>query len=325
VDSGGNIYIADNGSPSARVRKVAAGIITTIAGSGTSGYSGDGGPAAAAQLSFAAGLAVDRQGNVYVADSNQSSTTGVGNSAIRLLQPQSSSSAATVVNGASNLTGAISPGEIVVIYGSGLGPAQAAQYQVGSSGLVDCPLGGTTVTFNGTCAPLIYASSTQVNAVVPYSVSGGTTQLTVTYQGQTAASLSVPVVPSAPGIFTLNTSGRGPGACINQDGTVNTPSTPAKVGDIVACYATGEGQTTPGGIDGKPAAVPLPRPNLPVTVTIGGRTVTPQYAGGAPGLVAGVMQVNAQIPAGIQTGDAVPFVVQVGTASSQPGVTIAVQ
>ena len=62
-----------------------------------------------------------------------------------------------------------------------------------------------------------------------------------------------------------------------------------------------------------------------MTVTIGGQTVKPQYAGGAPGLVAGLMQINVQIPSGIQTGNAVPVVVQVGSVSSQPGVTIAVR
>jgi uncharacterized protein (TIGR03437 family) len=123
----------------------------------------------------------------------------------------------------------------------------------------------------------------------------------------------------------LDSTGKGQAAAVNQDGSINTASTPAKVGDVVSLYATGEGQTTPSGVDGKPAAVPLPQPSLPVSVTIGGQTVKPQYAGGAPGEVAGVMQINVQIPSGIQAGNAVPVVVQVGSVSSQPGVTIAVR
>jgi uncharacterized protein (TIGR03437 family) len=71
-------------------------------------------------------------------------------------------------------------------------------------------------------------------------------------------------------------------------------------------------------------AAPLPLPVADVKVTIGGQNATVNFAGGAPGLVAGVLQVNAQIPAGISAGNAVPVVVQVGTSNSQPGVTIAV-
>ncbi|MDE3167776.1 MAG: hypothetical protein KGN36_18390 [Acidobacteriota bacterium] len=326
VDAHGNLFICDSSAPAPRVRLVApSGIITTIAGSNTSGYSGDGGLATSAQLSSAAGIAVDTAGDVYISDTNQDPATGIGTGSVRILQPQSASPGLTVHNAASNLPGSIAPGEIVTILGSGLGPAQLAQYQVGASGLVECPLAGTKVYFDGACAPMIYTSATQVAAVVPYAVSGNSAQVTVAYQGQTIASAAVAVAPSAPAIFTLDSTGQGAGACINQDGTVNTPSTPAKIGDIIACYATGEGQTMPGGVDGKPAALPLPQPNLPVTVTIGGHTVLPQYAGGAPGLVAGVMQVNAQIPAGIATGDAVPIVLQVGTASSPAGVTISVR
>lgn len=68
VDSAGNLYIAD--STNNVVRKVAAntGIISTYAGSQTWGYSGDGGPAASAQLDYPTGLAVDSAGNLYICD-----------------------------------------------------------------------------------------------------------------------------------------------------------------------------------------------------------------------------------------------------------------
>jgi uncharacterized protein (TIGR03437 family) len=78
-------------------------------------------------------------------------------------------------------------------------------------------------------------------------------------------------------------------------------------------------------VDGKPASVPYPHPNLPVTATVGGQNATVIYAGGAPGEVAGLMQTNVQIPAGIATGNSVPVVLRVGSASSQSGVTIAVR
>jgi uncharacterized protein (TIGR03437 family) len=85
------------------------------------------------------------------------------------------------------------------------------------------------------------------------------------------------------------------------------------------------GRRRPPGVDGKPATVPLPRPSLPVSITIGGQPAQVLYAGGAPGEVAGLMQINVQIPAGIQTGNAVPVVVSVGNVPSQAGVTIAVR
>jgi uncharacterized protein (TIGR03437 family) len=148
---------------------------------------------------------------------------------------------------------------------------------------------------------MIYAWGPQAAAIVPYGIAGTNAQVTVTHLGQTSTAFSVPIVPAAPGIFTLDSTGHGPAAAINQDGiTVNTASTPTNIGDIISLYATGEGQTTPSGVDGKPASVPCPCANLPVTATVGGQNAPVKYAGGAPGLVAGVMQVNVQIPAGIR-------------------------
>jgi uncharacterized protein (TIGR03437 family) len=97
------------------------------------------------------------------------------------------------------------------------------------------------------------------------------------------------------------------------------------LGSIISLYATGEGQTTPGGVDGKLATAPYPTPNLPVNVTIGGIIVNNlQYVGGAPGNVAGLLQINVAVPAGVTPGSAVPVVIRVGNVTSQTGVTIAV-
>ena len=137
--------------------------------------------------------------------------------------------------------------------------------------------------------------------------------------------MTVAVAGSAPGLFTLNATGQGQAAAINQDGSINTALTPAPIGSFISLYATGEGQTSPAGIDGKPASDSPPAPQLPVSVTIGGVTVSNlQYAGGAPGQVAGLLQINVQIPRGVQTGSSVPVSVQIGDASSQGGVTVAV-
>src|ERR1035438_7849247 len=178
TDSVGNVYIADG---SARVRKLfPSGIITTIAGSGTRGYSGDGGIATSARLDGPSAVAVNAAGSVWVADTL--------NNAVRLLQfAGGGTTVSAVTSGASNLSGPVAPGEVIVIWGSGLGPAQLAQYQADSNGLVPTSVGGTSVYVNGVLAPMLYASANQVAAVVPFGVSGSLAQLYVQYQNVTSA------------------------------------------------------------------------------------------------------------------------------------------
>jgi uncharacterized protein (TIGR03437 family) len=408
VDSAGIVYIAD--FLNQRIRKVADGVITTVAGSGSltgvgfvGGFSGDNGPAASALLNGPSAVTVDAAGNVYIADalnfrirvltpsgascaasvtpvalspaasggsftvtiqtgsscawaiqglpswitfSGSAVGTGPGDVALNVavnsggprtatvsvagvsvaVTQQGAFSIAAVTNAASNRSGPISPGEIVALYGSGIGPAQLVKAAPGSNGSYGTQVANTSVSFNGIAAPMIYASAAQTAAVVPYGITGTNAQVTVTYQGQTSAAFSVSIASSAPGIFTFDSSGQGPAAAINQDGvTVNSAAAPAKIGDIISLYATGEGQTTPPGVDGKAASAPYPYPNLPVTVMIGFVNAPVKYAGGAPGMVAGLMQVNVQIPAGIQTGNTVTVFLQVGGVQSLGGVTIAVR
>jgi len=231
-----------------------------------------------------------------------------------------------VVNSASYGGGAVAPGEIVAIFGAGMGPGTLVGLQLDSRGYVSTSLSGTQALFDGVPAPLIYTSAGQVSAVVPYAVSGkATTQLRVSYQGQISNTVSLPVAAVAPGIFTSDSSGRGQGAIVNQDGTVNSADNPAPVGSVVSVYATGEGQTNPGGVDGKPGDLSATRPNQPVTATIGGLTAPVQYAGGAFGLVAGALQVNVQIPAGASAGSSVPIVLNIGGSATQANVTLAIK
>jgi uncharacterized protein (TIGR03437 family) len=97
-----------------------------------------------------------------------------------------------------------------------------------------------------------------------------------------------------------------------------------KIGGYISLFATGEGQTSPVGVDGKLGGTVGARPLGNVSVTVGGINATVQYAGGIAGDVAGLMQVNVQIPAGVQPGGYVPVVLQVGNASSNLGTWIAV-
>ncbi len=309
-DGAGNLFIADSGSSA--VRKVSpSGIISTIAGNGSWGYSGDGGAATSAALAAPSGIVADAAGNIYFADS--------GNNAIRVLRPTNHAVLiSAVVDAASQTSNALSPGKIVVIYGAGLGPAQLVRNQP-SDGQFGTQTGGTSVFFNGIAAPILYAWASQVAAVVPYAISGTTAQVTVAYQGETSDPATVLVAPSAPGIFTSNLTGAGQAAAINGDGTVNTAANPVKIGGYISLYATGEGQTSPPGADGKVAGSTAATPVLPVAVTVGGIPATVQYQGSAPGEVSGVMQVNIQIPSGVQPGGYVSVVLQVGDVSTTPG------
>jgi len=151
----------------------------------------------------------------------------------------------------------------------------------------------------------------------------------VRYLGQSSNGVTVNVATTSPGIFTLNSSGTGPGAIVNQNNTVNSPSNPATRGETVVVYLTGEGQTSPPGVTGKVtlvAATPpiTPTPLLPIAVTIGGQAATYTFAGEAPGFVSGVMQLNVVVPANIAAGDQ-PIVVSIGPNASQTGVTVSVR
>jgi uncharacterized protein (TIGR03437 family) len=235
-------------------------------------------------------------------------------------------SANGVGNAASYAVGSVSPGEIVTIFGSGLGPGTLVGLQLDSKGYVSTSLGTTQVLFDGVAAPLIFTWAGQVSAVVPYAVSGKTsTQVQVSYQGQNSNMVAIPVTNAVPGIFTMDASGRGQGAILNQNGTVNSADNPAALGSYVSVYATGEGQTRPGGIDGKPGDTPAPAPIATVTATVGGLNAQVQYAGGSPGLVAGLLQVNVLVPQRIATGPSVPIVLTIGRQPTQTGVTLSLR
>ena len=132
------------------------------------------------------------------------------------------------------------------------------------------------------------------------------------------------VTATAPGLFTANSSGKGPGAILNQDGSFNSGSNAAEVGSVVVLYGTGEGAVDPVVVDGAINASSLPTPREPMTVRIGGKEAEVLYGGAAPGLVAGVFQINVRIPEGVEPGNA-PVVVMVGRATSSPEVTVAVR
>jgi uncharacterized protein (TIGR03437 family) len=235
----------------------------------------------------------------------------------------------SINNAGSYAPGPVSPGENIVIFGTGIGPATLATNGVVNNAF-GAVVGSTRVLFDGVPAPMIYASGNQTSAMVPYSVAGrSATNIVVEFAGVQSNPAPFVVLPAAPGIYTLNQAGTGPGAILNQDGiTVNSASTPEKRGNAISVYMTGEGQTNPAGVDGAiipPVLSALKTPQLPVTATIGGTTAQVLYAGSAAGLVSGVMQVNLLIPANAPTGSSVPLLISVGGTATQTGVTVAIQ
>ena len=311
VDASGNVWYADTGAD--RLVRVGGPSL----GLGADGYAGDGGPASTALFSGPTSLGFDATGHLFVVDD--------GNGAIRMLSPINRNTVVSAVYDAAGESALpLSPGKIVVIYGAGLGPSTLALFQVTNSA-IGTDLGGTRVTFNGIAAPLIYTSANQVAAIVPYAVTGATAQVVVSYGGEVSAAFPVAVSASAPSLFTANSTGAGQAAAINvSTGALNSAATPVRIGEYLSVYATGEGLTGPTAVDGKLASFPLPTPNLPVSATVGGVPTTIQYAGGVPGNVAGLMQVNILVPSGIATGGYVPVVLKVGSASSSTGVWISV-
>lgn len=229
-----------------------------------------------------------------------------------------------VVSAASFTGGAVAPGQLVTIFGSGIGPAQLTGAQLTAQGTLATRVAETRVLFDTRPAPLIYVSASQISAIVPYGVNGTTTEMQVEFRGVRSNAVSLPVTATAPGLFTANSSGKGPGAILNQDGSFNNGSNAAEVGSVVVLYGTGEGAVDPVVVDGAINASSLPKPREPITVRIGGKDAEVLYGGAAPGLVAGVFQINVRIPEGVEPGNA-PVVVMIGRATSSPEVTVAVR
>src|SRR5262249_22236512 len=182
--------------------------------------------------------------------------------------------------GANYTFGYLAPGEIITIFGQQLGPPALTTLQV-SGGAVTTTLAQTRVLFDGLAAALIYVSANQISAIVPYEVAGKQqTKVQIQYQGRTTNSVTMPVDLAYPALLTLDSSGGASvggvmdstqGAIQNQNGSINSMTNPAARGSTVSFFGTGEGSTTPAGVDGKVNATVFPTPLMPVTVTIGGR------------------------------------------------------
>jgi uncharacterized protein (TIGR03437 family) len=220
-------------------------------------------------------------------------------------------SSTTQITGAGNAfsgSAAAAPGMILSIYGTQLAnsTAQAKQLPLPLS------LAGVSATVNGFSAPLYYVSPGQVNLQVPYEAGAGSAVLAIDNNGQ-IASFPFTTRVTAPGL--LNTA---------YDNSSGAPVSAAQAGggEVLLLFVTGEGDVTPTlGTGATPSATitnpaNLPHSRLPLTLTLGGVTVTPLFAGIPSGL-AGATQIDFQVPAGVPAGTQ-PMVVTVGGVASPP-------
>jgi uncharacterized protein (TIGR03437 family) len=228
--------------------------------------------------------------------------------------------AGCVVNGASFQAGAVAPGEIVSLFGSGLGPASGIGAVLDAQGRLATQLADTSVTFDGIPAPLLYVSASQINAIVPFEVAGkSSTQIVTTVNGAGSTARQQPVVAAAAGVFTVDMTGAGQAVVLNQDGTLNSSTNPAARGSVLTLWLTGLGVLSESYADGQVVTGSLGAVTHDFTinlVTAGQFPLTILYAGQAPDMAAGVVQVNGRIPVGIQ-----PWLTQVDFILQVDGLT----
>jgi uncharacterized protein (TIGR03437 family) len=229
-----------------------------------------------------------------------------------------------VVNSASyRNAGQVAPGTFVSIFGTQLAASPA-------SGALPLPkqLSDTQVLLGSSALRLQYAGDAQVNAVVPLSAPTNTIQQLVVRRGSTLSfPIDVAIVDQLPGIYTIRQDGTGQGVIVNGITNVLADAkAPVTAHDFITIYGTGLGQVNnaPGDGQAAPAVPPLATTVTQPVVTIGGiASPNVSFSGLAPGF-AGLYQINAEVPTGIQPGSAVPVTITLGGATSNIA-TIAVK
>ena len=287
-DAAGNIYFADTFNN--RIRRISPdGIITTIAGNGRLGYSGDGGPATGAQLYFPKYLALDSSGNIYFTDT--------GNNVVRMLTPPPAPAITPggIGNAASYVT-SLTPGGLATMFGTNLSTGTVSGI-ISASAPLATMLNGVAVTVNGVAAPILFVSPTVVNFQVPYETAPGTATVTLTARGASSTA-TVPVLSAVPGIFVLPT---GP-AVENSDYSLNTPQNPAPAGSAIIVYLTGLGAMSPAVPDGAVTPMsPVTTAAASSSATIGSANAPVSFIGLTPGSF-GLGQMNIQVPSNLASG-----------------------
>jgi uncharacterized protein (TIGR03437 family) len=303
---------------------------TYLPGAGVTMYGGS------SNGEFSGLVAVSADSRVFVLDSYDGSTgptrtgpfpaepSGAGGSSAILfhLSPNAGASLAPLAcvgNAATFTIGPVAPGELVALYGSGLGPLEGVPTQATLETPFPTQAAGVEVTFDGTPAPLLWVQDAQINLAVPWSVSGPATKVCVTYNQVQTNCLSWPVAAVSPGVFTMDGVHA---AAWNQDGTYNSAANPAPLNSVVSILATGLGPISPAQANGSLVGSPLPVNTLPVQLQCQGGTNCPAeitygtlYAGPAPDEIAGVSQINFYASDAVLDDGLVPLYVAVETPS----------
>jgi uncharacterized protein (TIGR03437 family) len=262
---------------------------------------------------------MDTAGNLYVADFD--------NNRIRKLTPANSGIAAPItqlpaslLNAASLRDGPVAPGEIISILADDIGPANGVFGAFEVDGALDTLLADAQVLFDNLPASLLYVQQSQIKVQVPYELAGfASTHVQVFHNGELKLDTILIVAAAAPGIFTIS-GGTGPALIFGQDGLPNSQTNPADPGSLITIFATGEGQTTPAGMDGVRASSPYPQPVGQLDVRVGGRPADIVFASAASS-APGILQINARVPSIVASG-AVGLSLAVDGAVSQEGVTV---
>jgi uncharacterized protein (TIGR03437 family) len=354
LDSSGALWIADSGNHRLRTIDL-QGTIRTVAGTGSRGFSGDGGEAGAAEFDTPLAMAIAPDGTVFVSDS--------GNHRIRRLKltrepapppiveptppgpnppnpnppnpnppnpsppnptpPPNSGQGASiaVVHGAILRELPIAPGQVVSIFGKGLGPAAGINGKL-VNGRMESLVAGVEVRFDNVPAPLLYVSDSQINLQVPhFVVTRVRTEVKVIRDGTVVGSTTVAVREVVPGILTA--AGGGQAIAAMEGNQLNGPQAGVKPGSVLTFYITGDGQFGATGADGRPAAGAVPT-TASVSVDLGGYSGEVLYAGAAPGMI-GIMQVNIRVSAATKLKGALPLTARVNGVPTQEGVFVFVQ
>ncbi len=291
VDSNGNVYVADTGLQ--QVLEVGTnGGVTVIAGTGSAGFSGDGGNAAAAQLGFPWDVAVNASGVVAVAD--------LDNNRVRDLTPPPAPPAGTQPP-----SGTPVPGNVTIVNAASLAPGPVAAGMllwIGGTGISPAQIPDSAIAFGPNPARILSADTSGILVVAPAAIVGlGSVPIEIIYQNTVIATIPVAVVDAAPALFA---DAEGEAAANNQDGSINSAGNAAARGSVISLYGTGLG------ISGDAVSVMLDGYNAQVL-----------YAGPVANYP-GLFQINTQVPSGYLPTGALSVVVTVGTSPSQAGVTV---
>jgi len=205
----------------------------------------------------------------------------------------------------------VAPGQLVSLFGAGLGPAEGVATGL-EGGRLPVNRAGVSVTVNGVPAPLSYLRADQLNAQVPYEVAGATeARFVVTVNGQASRTVTVPVATTRPALYA---------GAWNQDGTLNSATNPARAGEVIVLFGTGQGATSPPSLTGSVPRDGFPVPVAEASLRIGDAIADILFQGQAPGTV-GVIQINARVPDGLASG-ARPVILKIGERQSQEGIVV---